>query len=255
MKKLYSLFAVAVLAFTANAQETKTIEYVFANQNFGNAQDISGGTIFQNVITYSTSAGDATNTPKYYTLGECVRFYSNNSNGNGNSISINSIDDNTIITDVKIYTDEYGSYAPNTAIMSVDGVNISNNIVTGVNKLSVYHFKDINGTTVKLQNGQTETSAQIRIQKIVVTFVTETQNVIDFATAKNSMLVKNTQVVDQLVFANEADVKVINMNGQVVKSATVAEGTSMNVSSLTPGMYIVTGSVNGKAVSQKIIKK
>ena len=45
------------------------------------------------------------------------------------------------------------------------------------------------------------------------------------------------------------------MNGQVVKSATVAEGTSMNVSSLTPGMYIVTGSVNGKAVSQKIIKK
>ena len=83
----------------------------------------------------------------------------------------------------------------------------------------------------------------------------ETLSTIDFATAKNSMLVKNTQVADQLVFANEADVKIINMNGQVVKSAKVAEGTSLNVSSLAPGLYVVTGSVNGKAVSQKIIKK
>ena len=45
------------------------------------------------------------------------------------------------------------------------------------------------------------------------------------------------------------------MNGQVVKSASVNENTSLNVADLAKGMYIVTGTVNGKAVSEKIIKK
>ena len=252
MKKLYSLFAVAALAFTANAQ---VVDYVAGDQGFANDSELKTHVMVADVLSFTAATNGASNPPKYFNTGKNFRLYSSNADGNGNSITINSLDQDFKIVDVKIYTDEFGSYAPTSAIMSVDGAAINTKIITGTDKESVYHFANVNASSVTLQNGQTGTSAQIRIVKMVVTYKSITQNVIDFATAKNSMLVKNTKVVDQLVFANEADVKVINMNGQVVKSATVAEGTTMNVSSLTPGMYIVTGSVNGKAVSQKIIKK
>ena len=45
------------------------------------------------------------------------------------------------------------------------------------------------------------------------------------------------------------------MNGQVVKSASVSENKSLEVADLASGMYIVTGTVEGQAVSTKIIKK
>ena len=79
-------------------------------------------------------------------------------------------------------------------------------------------------------------------------------SVVDFNSSKNN-LVKNTIIVDELVFGQKADIKIINMNGQVVKASKVVPGTIMNVSSLNKGMYIVTASVNGKTVSQKIMKK
>lgn len=67
-------------------------------------------------------------------------------------------------------------------------------------------------------------------------------------------LVKNTNVGNAILFGAKANVLIVNVNGQVVKSAAVTDGTSLDVSSLAKGMYIVTGSVNGEKVSQKIIK-
>lgn len=67
-------------------------------------------------------------------------------------------------------------------------------------------------------------------------------------------LVKNTVVNESIVFVKNADVQIISTTGQVVKSAKVTEGSALNVSSLTKGIYFVTGSVNGQKVSQKIIK-
>ncbi len=78
--------------------------------------------------------------------------------------------------------------------------------------------------------------------------------VVDINKSKTA-LVKNTSVSDNLFFAKTADVKIINTAGQVVKEVKATEGSSVNVSSLAKGMYIVTGTVNGEAVSQKIIKK
>lgn len=74
-------------------------------------------------------------------------------------------------------------------------------------------------------------------------------------TKSNVTLVKNTVVGESIAFAKNADIQIINAAGQVVKSAKVTEGSTLNVSSLAKGVYIVTGSVNGQAVSQKIIKK
>jgi len=70
----------------------------------------------------------------------------------------------------------------------------------------------------------------------------------------NSSLVKNTVVGESIAFAKTADIQIINAAGQVVKTAKVTEGSTLNVSSLAKGVYIVTGSVNGEKVSQKVVK-
>ncbi|MBW8360779.1 MAG: T9SS type A sorting domain-containing protein [Kaistella sp.] len=71
----------------------------------------------------------------------------------------------------------------------------------------------------------------------------------------NSNFVRNTMVNDEINFGAKSDVKVYNMNGQVVKSASVSANKNLNVSDLQNGMYIVTGMVEGTPVSQKILKK
>ncbi|MDQ0592863.1 hypothetical protein QFZ37_001232 [Chryseobacterium ginsenosidimutans] len=72
---------------------------------------------------------------------------------------------------------------------------------------------------------------------------------------------KNTFVKNTFVKSNEItfgtqvkDVKVYNMFGQVVKTASVKENESLNVAELQKGNYIVTGIVNNQPVSQKILK-
>lgn len=68
--------------------------------------------------------------------------------------------------------------------------------------------------------------------------------------------IKNTFVKnEEITFGAQAqDVKVYNMYGQVVKTASVKENESLNVAELQKGNYIVTGTVNNKPVSQKILK-
>lgn len=80
-----------------------------------------------------------------------------------------------------------------------------------------------------------------------------TMAVVDFSKDKYS-LVKNTVIGETIAFAKTADIQIVNAAGQVVKAAKVTEGSTLNVSSLAKGMYIVTGTVNGEKVSQKVIK-
>lgn len=69
-------------------------------------------------------------------------------------------------------------------------------------------------------------------------------------------MVKNTFVKnEEIAFgAQVKDVKIYNMFGQVVKTASVKENEVLNVSDLAKGNYIVTGTVNNEPVSQKILK-
>lgn len=76
----------------------------------------------------------------------------------------------------------------------------------------------------------------------------------DFSKSKIN-LVKNTMVKDVVTFGAKAQVKIVNMNGQIIKSASVDNGASLDVSSLSKGVYIIKGEVNGETVSQKIIKQ
>ncbi|AZI54681.1 T9SS C-terminal target domain-containing protein [Epilithonimonas vandammei] len=75
------------------------------------------------------------------------------------------------------------------------------------------------------------------------------------ATKAKANLVKNTIVSNELIFGAAAKVSVYNTAGQVVKTAEVAENSRLDVSALPKGTYVVTGIVNGQAVSQKVIKK
>lgn len=67
-------------------------------------------------------------------------------------------------------------------------------------------------------------------------------------------LVKNSNVKNTIVFGAKANVQIISANGQVVKTALVSENTSLDVSSLPKGLYIVSADVNGQKVAQKIVK-
>src|SRR5690606_15068267 len=99
-------------------------------------------------------------------------------------------------------------------------------------------------------------TGNIDVDNIVVTSFapTSTLAVTDVINVKNAF-VQNTQVTDAIHFGAKADVKIYNMNGQVVKTASVSNTRALDASDLQPGMYIVTGSVEGQPVSQKILKK
>lgn len=78
--------------------------------------------------------------------------------------------------------------------------------------------------------------------------------VTDLSNIQNNF-VKNTSVTNEINFGAKADVKIFSMNGQVVKSASVSENKNLEVADLAPGMYIVTGMIDGQPVSTKIVKK
>ncbi len=125
------------------------------------------------------------------------------------------------------------------------GTTVTFRVLTWGGTLSNATWSLINGTNLA-------TNKKLAIKGIVETaggLATE-----GVGTAKTA-LVKNTIVENNILFGTKTEVQIINMNGEVVKSASVNENTSVDVSSLVKGTYIVTGKVNGKAVSQKIIKK
>lgn len=69
-------------------------------------------------------------------------------------------------------------------------------------------------------------------------------------------MIKNTFVKnDEITFGADAkDVKVYTLTGQLVKTASVKANGTLNVADLAEGNYIVTGTINNQAVSQKILK-
>lgn len=145
------------------------------------------------------------------------------------------------------------SYTFNTSGTSDDTVNL---YVNGVLAASDTHtgtdLTAINAIFLR-QDSTTETPFVAIDNLKVTTNSTEVLAVSDMAALKANF-VQNTVVNDGIKFGVKSDVKVYNMNGQVVKSAPVEKGSTLNVSSLPKGIYIVTGNVDGQVVSQKITK-
>ena len=253
MKKIFTILAVTALAITSQAQTT--FNFVLNNQGFTNAQEVTTGNIVDGKLTYEVLQNGASNSPKFYTAGGgTLRMYSENAGGDGNSFAVKAVG-TTKINTVKVKTSGMlgqDNYAPSTAIVTVDGSVVTTAYDPADATATYLISPSTPASTVVIKNGQTGTSAQIRILSVEVTY-TDALAVSDLNGAKIN-LVKNTNVNNTLVFSAKANVQIISANGQVVKTASVSENTNLDVSSLPKGLYIISADLNGQKVSQKIIK-
>ncbi len=246
MKKLYSLFAVAAMSLAVNAQTTVT--YTFSGVN---ASEVLAGSVDANV-SFVTDKGASAQSPTFYSAAPAgVRIYSDRNTGNGNSFIFTAAEgfEITALT----FTAAAANYAPEVTY-TFDGSTAAAMPKTG----ETYTVAGLSATTLSFKNAHQGGSAntQLRIPSFTITYRPATTMAVVDANATKINLVKNTSVSNELIFgAKSDDVKVLNLNGQVVKSLSASENGRVNVSSLPKGVYIVTGTVNGKAVSQKIIKK
>lgn len=253
MKKIFTIVAVAVLAITAQAQSTFTL--VMNDQGFTNAQEITTGQIVAGKLSYEVLTNGASNSPKFYTAGGgTLRLYSENATGNGNSFAVKSVG-TTQISVLKIKTSGMlgaDNYGPASAVVTVDGAVIPT-VFDPTDPATYWIVAPAPASVVMIKNGNMgAASAQIRILSVEVTY-TGGLAVTDIYGA-GVKLVKNTNVNNTVVFGTKANVQIINVNGQVVKTASVVENTNLDVSSLAKGMYIISAEVNGQKVSQKIMK-
>ncbi|WP_333851722.1 T9SS type A sorting domain-containing protein [Epilithonimonas sp.] len=261
MKKFYSLLAVVALTATVTAQ----------SENMGTGATgnplVSAYAGFQNAGTWSYSGTADVRTSNASTASDYSGASGSNNvmvNATGENFIISGINTSTITaSNVKLsFGLRKGSSAANnelTVEVSSDGSTwtpLTYTRATG-SGTAVWALVTPSGsipstTTLSIRFTGTNTT-EWRIDDVKVYDAT-TMAVVD-ATKGKANLVKNTIVSNELIFGAAAKVSVYNTAGQVVKTAEVAENSRLDVSALPKGTYVVTGLVNGQAVSQKIIKK
>lgn len=112
----------------------------------------------------------------------------------------------------------------------------------------------LSGIAIREAGNATTGTGTVTLDNLVVKTYTPSLSTIDF-NSKKLNLVKNTKVTNEITFGEKANVKIYNLSGSLVKSVSVENGTSLDVSSLAKGVYIIKGKVNGETVVQKIIKQ
>jgi hypothetical protein len=261
MKKLYSFVAAAMFAATAFGQTT------LLSENFGTTNTLPAGWI-------STSTTNGWN--------GSTSSASNNSGASGGANVVFNGTGTPGVTHTLTYSLSTTGYSNVNIIWAGRGTGtFAQNInfqwsTDGTNWNNVTYTYTKNGNAWALVNGgvaiqlpvQAEDAATLSLRWSSVTSSNGNYRIDDVKVVgtaaslatheikgnKNSF-VKNTVVNNDITFGTKSDVKIFNIAGQVVKTATVSENQSLNVSDLKEGTYIVTGTVNGKFVSEKIIKK
>ncbi|SHM16158.1 Por secretion system C-terminal sorting domain-containing protein [Chryseobacterium contaminans] len=267
MKKLYSFFATVVVASGIYAQQTIALSEDFAAYTAGGNTASTGSSAPNGTDVYNP--GNATNPippvanfpsgSKVYSAGGMAKLGSSSAIGTMTSKSLDLSTDggNVVITfDVKGWT-----ATPSTIVVKV----------TNLTDQTVSYTAVMSGTpeskTVTFTGGQanstvtfetTNTSFRAYLDNIVIKTVASGSLAVTEINKGKSIanFVKNTFVKNnEITFGADAkDVKIFNMFGQLVKEASVKANGTVNVAELTKGNYIVTGTVNNEAVSQKILK-
>ena len=266
MKKLYSLLAATTLTVSAFAQTTIYSENLGAG---GNGVAISAYNGWQNAapIVYSgTSDVRNTTTSSGYA----------GASGTGN-ILFNAASDTFIISgiDTSGYTDiqlSLGHFKASSALsnevaisVSTDGTNwtpLTYTRPTGSNTSNwilvtpTGNIPSTSNLSIKFDSSAFPATnpPQMRIDDIKLTGTIISLGTSNVNKSKTTFI-KNTSVGNEIYFGAKSDIKIFNMTGEVVKTAAVSENQSLNVADLQQGAYIVTGTVNGKNVSEKVIKK
>lgn len=257
MKKLYSLIAVAAFGLAVNAQNLLT------NPGFetGSLAPWAKGTTssYTEPSVLSSGAHGGTYAVGYTDATATTGFYQNVTGieaGASYTISFwyKASGDDSDARLWSVYKNASGDAVYTTDGASTDPFRTNEGYLTTASVWTQYT------ATMPAGDGVSNLDVAVRVYKYGTASFDDfsltkgTLGTVDFSKDKYS-LVKNTSVSDNLFFAKTADVKIINTAGQVVKEVKATEGSSVNISSLPKGMYIVTGTVNGEAVSQKIIKK
>jgi len=251
MKKLYSLFATAMFATVSFAQTT-----IF-NATFddlagtgGNDNTWSGNIGTSSLSTYTTAgwvfsgAGGAS---------QCIKAGSSSTVGAVTTPALNGLSGDATLT-----FRAGGFNTDNTTLtVSITGggtINGTSSFTLTNSAFSNYSVNIVGGTsTTKLKFSAAATSKRFFIDDIKVNMngslsVTDTK-----ISLKN--FVKNTSVEDDIHFGAQSEVKIYNVNGQLVKTGSVIENGTLSVTELPKGIYFVTGTVAGRIVSEKINKK
>ncbi|MDH6250931.1 hypothetical protein M2347_000658 [Chryseobacterium sp. H1D6B] len=262
MKKIYSLFATALLSMSVFAQTTIFSE----NMGTSSATNSISSNPFQNgsPVTYSGSAdvrSSLTSTGYTGASGGANVFFTGTAGTNFIISGINTLN----YTNIQM---SFGQLKTTSAANNELTVEVSSNGTTwtpltytrptGSGTANAYILITPSGTipaasslSIRFTN---TTTGQWRLDDVKVTGTNNTLGVSDTKNGKASF-VKNTSVDNEIIFGAKSDVKIYNVNGTLVKTASVSENKALNVADLPKGVYIVTGTVNGKNVSEKVIKK
>lgn len=263
MKKLYSFVAVAMLAATAFGQTT------LLSENFGTTNNtLPAGWVSTNTTNgWNGSTASVSGTYAGASGGANALFVGNGSNGVTHTLtySLSTVGYSNIniiwggrgttafaqnvnfqwSTDGSTWNDVTYTYTKNGNAWALVNGGVAIQLPVQVE----------NATTLNLRwSSVTSNNGNYRIDDVKIVGTSATLGTSNLNTSKN-VFVKNTVVNNDITFGTKSDVKIFNIAGQVVKTATVSENQSLNVSDLKEGTYIVTGTVNGKVVSEKVIKK
>lgn len=261
MKKFYSLLAAVAMTATIFGQTTRTVTIDVASiggiavLKTGNYDNGAERTWSQNGVSYGGKAitGNSANQPTTpTTAGTLIQAQAANGviynttalPGRLVSVTLNQV--GTTLRESSLFGGNDSRLVNNTAgNYTTGGTQIGAASTTG---WTVPDGTDY--TFFAIKRG----SSAAYISSITIVYEDPTMAVGD-ATKAKANLVKNTIVSNELIFGAAAKVSVYNAAGQVVKTAEVTENGRLDVSALPKGNYVVTGVVNGNAVSQKIIKK
>ena len=268
MKKIFTIVSVA-LAVSVSAQTN-----LFKGSDFNNWTDFTDGVT---ASSYSVNA-IATSSPTGGVGGSGALLLGNNTGTNNAYVFTSGADFN--IAGAKYITIKVkgtsGGVSFNLGEVGSGKTGVTYNVpagttsdVTLTNSGSTNDYKGsinaANWITIKLDLAGVDIvnnkvfSLKIQKSSTNALYVDDIQSdaslaVIDTNKSKTT-LVRNTKVNNEISFGEKANVKIYNVSGSLVKSASVEKNTSLNVSSLPKGIYVVTGEVNGQSVSQKIVKQ
>lgn len=283
MKKIFSLLATACAVASISAQTAFTATYDFVE-----APNLDNGTITGSGVTISafSAAGlNSTSTSNRFAWSGTTTASTPNlgkyfevtvTPNSGNTISITSITFRSQRSGtgprnyvVRASTDSYSanlpaSISPANAELTVQGTNefyFVNDIITGqggnlVSPTTLTNLSTPVGLRFYFYSSEAE-GGTFSVDDVVISGTVSTGSlaVID-SYKKNISFIRNTLVKnDEIIFeADVKDVKIYTIEGQVVKTASVQNGSALKIAELARGNYIITGTVSNQLVSQKILK-
>lgn len=258
MKKIFTILSIVAVAASANAQNLIT------NPTFDNGLNgwTAGPTGSYGAPTLVTNDGHTgNNSAQYQSVTATTGFYQEVPVTAGTTYTISfwykATGDDSDARIWSVYKDASGTIIYQAPTNTDDPLRGPNNGYLPTASAWTQH-----SVTVTVPTGATIFQMAVRAYNNATVAAFDDFSVTSGSLAVGEVLpskyrmIKNTFVKnDEITFgADVKDVKVYTLSGQLVKTSSVKAGSTLNVAELQEGNYIVTGTVNNQAVSQKILK-